>query len=393
MKILIVHNFYRQPGGEDVVFREEVRLLRDAGHEVVTMTADNDEVVGGGSFRDGIRSVWNRGFAARVDETVRRHGSEVAHFHNTLPVVSPASLRAARGAGAAVVATLHNYRLVCPSATLFRDGQVCESCLKTSFPWRGVALGCYRGSKLATAAVGVTTLAHRALGTWRNKVDRFVVLTEFAKGKFASAGIPESKIVVKPNFVTRLDVPGGTRDSVLFVGRLSAEKGIETLLRAAEFAPDLSFRIAGDGPLANKVRACANELSNVTWLGACTREQIAAELGRAVCLAFPSQWYEGMPMTILEAFSAGVPVVASRCGAIPEIVHDEQTGLLVPTGDAKSLARAARRMQQMPSLREELSRGALLAYESLYRPSLNLQMLEQVYTDAIAQRHLKRRVS
>lgn len=393
MKILIVHNFYRQPGGEDAVFREEAQLLRAAGHHVVTMSADNAAIESNGAMGDCLRSVWNRGFAGRVAEMVRQHDCDVAHFHNTLPIVSPASLRAARAAGAAVVATLHNYRMVCPSATLFRDGAVCESCTGKWFPWRGVANGCYRGSKLATAAVGLTTAVHHAIGTWRRQVDRFLVLSDFARDKFAEAGFPDDKMVVKPNFVAPFSGARGRRDSVLFIGRLSAEKGIDTLLRAAMFAPDLSVRIAGDGPLADQVGAAANRLPNVTWLGNCNRERINEELGRAVCLAFPSQWYEGMPMTILEAFAARVPVVASRCGALPEIVEDGVGGLLVPTGDSKALGRAARRILQAPELRAELSEGAFTAYQNRYSPNLNLLMLERVYADALSQRHSVRRVS
>lgn len=387
MKILIVHNHYRQPGGEDAVFREETKLLRDAGHYVVTMTASNDDVASRGSVADCARSIWNRRFAEDVRAMITRHGIEVAHFHNTLPIVSPAALRAARGAGAAVVATLHNYRLICPSATMFRDGKVCEACAASPFPWPGVVHGCYRGSRLATAAVGMTNAVHRAIGTWRHKVDRFLVLTEFAKQKFAASGVPADKILVKPNSVQPLVGPDRERDSVLFVGRLSAEKGIDTLLRAADEARDLSFRIAGDGPLADRVQAAAQRLPNLVWLGARSREQLAVELARATCLAFPSQWYEGMPMTILEAFSAGVPVVASRCGALPEIVEHEANGLLVPTGASKLLARAARRIETVAGLRDELSAGAVAAYHSRYRPSRNLRNLEAAYASALDSRH------
>ena len=381
MRILSVHNYYRSPGGEDAVFAAEAALLRGAGHQVTEMTARNDEIRGGG-LGLAVRALWNRDYATEVADTVRRERIDVVHFHNTVPIVSPASLRAASQAGAAVVMTLHNYRMACPAGTLFREGSVCEDCVGRSFPWAGVARGCYRDSRLASATVGVTNALHRVIGTWRNHVDRFVALTHFAKQKFEAAGIPAAATVVKPNFVA--DPGAGERrpEHALFVGRLAPEKGIRTFLEAAARTPDVRCRVVGDGPLASEVERAVQQHPNLTWLGWCGRERIEQELAGATCLVFPSQWYEGMPMTMLEAMAMGVPVAASRCGAMAEIVAHGRNGLLSAPGDAGELADVIRTLGSDSQLQRRLGHAARQDYEARYTPACNLAQLEEIYRQA-----------
>ncbi|MCR9247387.1 MAG: glycosyltransferase family 4 protein [bacterium] len=389
MRVLIVHNEYRQPGGEDVVFRAEARMLRDAGHEVRTFVVHNDDVDDGTPLRNGVRAIWNRQAAGRIAALVREHEVDVTHFHNTMPQLSPAVIRAARRAGSATVLTLHNYRLVCPAGTFFRGGKICVDCAGSAFPWPGVARGCYRGSRLATATVGATNLVHRLVRTWQTKVDRFIVLSNFAKQGFARAGLPAEKLAIKPNFLPRfaaeVPTPAGRR-AALFLGRLSHEKGVRPMLAALEQCREAELRIAGDGPLAAEVEARVRSRGGVEWLGRCDRDRVARELGQALCLVLPSLWFEGLPMTLVEAFAAGVPVVAFDTGPISEIVVDGENGLLVPIGDAAGLAWALDRVASQPELRERLVQGARASYEARFTPERNLSLLERVYADALATR-------
>ena len=200
MKILVVHNHYRLRGGEDTVFDAECRMLEEGGHTVVRYERTNLDVPRGvlGRVRTALGTVWSRRSYREVRELIRRERPDVMHCHNTFPLISPSVYYAAAAEGVPVVQTLHNYRLACLNGYLFREGHVCERCLGRA-PWRGVCLRCYRGSLAASATVAAMLLVHRALGTWRRKVTRYIALTEFSKAKFIEAGLPADKITVKPN--------------------------------------------------------------------------------------------------------------------------------------------------------------------------------------------------
>src|SRR5687768_4325961 len=232
MKILVAHNFYQQPGGEDEVFRSEVDLLRSIGHDVSTFTLHNDRLTGMGGLKLLATTIWNGGAADELRERVRAERPTVVHFHNTFPLMSPAAYDAARGAGAAVVQTLHNYRLNCPGGEFLRDGRVCEDCMGRAFPWPGVVHACYRDNRSATGVVAAMLTVHRARGTFRRDVDAYVALTEFARRKYIEGGLPADRVVVKPNFVSEDRGPGDGRGDAggafgLFVGRLASGKGLD----------------------------------------------------------------------------------------------------------------------------------------------------------------------
>src|SRR3954452_18720116 len=197
MKILVVHNFYQQPGGEDRCLEAEVAMLRAHGDEVIQYTADNDPIDGMNRLKAAARTVWSRPAARELRDLIREHRPAVAHFHNTFPLISPAAYYACRAERVPVVQTLHNFRLLCPNALFFRDGKVCEDCLGKAVPWPGVVHGCYRGSRTATAAVAAMITPHRALGTWREMVDVYIPLTEASRQKFIAGGLPANKLVVK----------------------------------------------------------------------------------------------------------------------------------------------------------------------------------------------------
>ncbi|MDR7405021.1 MAG: glycosyltransferase family 4 protein, partial [Armatimonadota bacterium] len=251
-------------------------------------------------------------------------------------------------------------------------------------PWRGVVRGCYRGSRAASGMVAGAVTFHRVLGTWR-LVDRFITLTEFMRQKFIRAGFPPAKLVVKPNFV--YPDPGmgeGKGGYALFVGRLSPEKGLGTLLRAWErLGGKVPLKIVGDGPLAGDVRQAVEQVPGVEWLGRKAREEVYALMGDAAFLVFSSEWYEGFPLVVGEAFARGLPVVATALGSQGSIVHHGHTGLLFRPGDPEDLAAKVEWLLSHPKELTRMRREARAEYEVKYTAERNYQMLMEIYRQAI----------
>ena len=386
MRVAVVHNRYRHAGGEDVVFETECALLEQSGIHIVRYEADNATIRRGGRVRLAVQAVWNQSAYRTLSALFERERVSVVHVHNTLPLISPAVYAAARRAGAAVVQTLHNYRLLCPAATLYRNGAPCELCVGRSVAWPGVVHACYRNERYATATVATMLTVHRAIGTYRNNVDRYIALTHFAKQKFVEGGLPEPLITVKPNSVTPRPIQGPTASGpVLFVGRLSQEKGVHVLLRAWREHPSLPMlRIVGDGPLRSEVDAHAQCDPTVRAIGFVPPANMTAEYAAASMLVFPSTWYEGFGLTIVEAMASGLPVVASRLGSTAEIVRDGETGLLFKPGDAADLARTVRWLHERPDVARAMGAAARETYEQTYTPERNLTALLAIYDEARA---------
>jgi len=285
-----------------------------------------------------------------------------------------------------VIQTLHNYRLLCPNAILYRDGGVCEDCLGR-LPWPGVMRGCYRGSRAQTVVVAAMLAVHRWLKTWLEKVDIYIALTEFARRKFIEGALPAEKVVVKPNFVhPDPGVRDGSGNYAIFVGRLSREKGVLTLLAAWELLKDIPLKIAGDGPLVEDVRRRSQMLGGVEVLGRRDHKDVIGLLKGARFLVFPSEWYECFPVTFVEAFACGVPVIASRLGAMAEIVEDGRTGLHFTPGDPDDLAARVVYAWSHPERMREMGREARAEYEAKYTAERNYQMLMDIYHRAIEAR-------
>jgi glycosyltransferase involved in cell wall biosynthesis len=382
MKILAVHNYYQQPGGEDRVFLAESTLLESRGHSVVRYVECNSSILGGGSPRAAIDAVWSFRSEAAIGSIVRQSNPSVAHFHNTFPLISPSAYHAAQQRGVPVVQTLHNYRLLCPSATLSRNGAVCEDCLQRRSFLPALRHACYRGSRSATAAVATMLTIHRSVGTWRNSVDLYIALSEFSRNKLVEGGLPADRIVVKRNFVSPDPEMGeGRGDYALFVGRLSPEKGIAVLASAWKKFPDIPLVVVGDGPAAN-----TEWPENVTWLGRLPSERVFALMKDARVLVFPSIGYESAPMTILEAFACGLPVIASNVGPLPEIVDDHRTGLLFRPGDADDLVQKVRWAFAHPEHLLEMRMAARREYETKYTAEIGYKALIDVYEMAIERR-------
>ena len=393
MRILLSHNRYQQPGGEDQSFAAEAAMLRDRGHEVIEYTAHNADVNGMNRVGLAIRAVWNPTTYSDLRRLFRRHRPQVAHFNNTFPLISPAAYYAARAEQIPVVQTLRNFRFLCANSFLFRDGRICHDCVSTTTAWPAVVHKCYRGSRPASVAVATMLTAHRSCGTWRTAIDSYIALTKFSRQTFVDAGFPGDRIVVKPNFVYPDPGAGtGAGGYALFVGRLSAEKGLHTLLRAwRELHVDLPLKIVGDGPEAPSVQAAATAYSGVEWLRYQPSHEVQRLLGDATLLVFPSEWYETFGRVAIEAFAQGVPVVASRLGAMAELVDEGRTGVCFEAGNPDDLVTAVRTLVCDSSRLRAMRCAARREYEDRYTMERNHDQLIGIYHGAIAAR--ERRVT
>jgi len=381
MKILSVHNSYQTPGGEDQVFAQEAELLRSHGHQVVLYHTSNEQVKGKNPLVLLGDTIWNKRAHSELLALMRRERPDVVHVHNTFPVISPAVYYAANDAGIPVVQTLHNFRMLCPAGTLFRDGHVCEDCIGKRVPWPGVIHGCYRNSRLATAAGAAMLATHNYKQTWSKAVSAYIALTDFARNKFIQAGFPAEKILVKPNYLQADPGVGeGTGNYALFVGRLTAEKGISTLLEAwRQIGTELPLQIAGDGPMAPEVEKASREMQGVTWLKWLPREEILERMKHASALILPSTWYEPFGMILVEAFAVGLPVIASDLGSMSVIVDHQRTGLHFEAGNATSLVEAVRWFRAHRAEVALMRSQVRLEYEMKYTAERNYAQLMNIY--------------
>ncbi len=382
MRILIVHSYYQDAGGEDTVVSQEKHLLA-ATEEVSLLTFQNRK--GWRGLVQTALSPWNFRAARTLEKAIRQFKPDVVHIHNLHYAIGPVAVRVAKRLAVPVVMTLHNYRLLCPSATLFHNGELFTHSIPVAFPWRAIAKGVHSNSVVKTFWLALTTWMHSVLGTWK-LVDRYIALTPFAKQLFVKSalGIPPEKISVKQNFVVESTTRTAQReDFFLFVGRLSAEKGVDTLLRAfAESGAQLV--VAGDGPLKDLVLQYTALHPNIRYEGAVSRTEVAQWLSRCTALVFPSIWYEGMPMTLIEAFAAGTAVLASNLGAMQTMIADGENGLLFPPGDVQALRDAATRWTALDTqAKQAMGDAARHEFENKYRSETNRVLLMDIYRQAV----------
>ncbi len=313
---------------------------------------------------------------------------ELCHFHNTFPLISPSAYYASQQLHVPVVQTLHNYRLICPGSLLMRDGRICEDCVGRKIVWPGAIHKCYRNSYSASTVSATAFSLHNLLGTWGKRVDRYIALTEFARRKFIQGGLPAEKVVVKGNFIDPDPGAGsGERGHALFVGRLSPEKGVTTLLDAWNRpGVRVPLRIAGGGPLADLVKETALSNSNVQWLGEIGRAKVLEEMQSARVLICPSTWYEGFPLIIVEAFATGLPVIASDLGSMPELIRPGHTGLLFQPGNAEELGVKVQWAFEHADRIREMRVNARQAYEARYTAEKNYLSLMSIYDEVLTPR-------
>jgi glycosyltransferase involved in cell wall biosynthesis len=378
MRILILHSRYRSgpASGENRVVEDEARLLSEAGHAVEVFAPLLGRPSGLDLAAAGIRTIWSRQAVDHVTRLIGNSRPDVIHCHNLFPTLSPAVIRAASNGGP-VVMTLHNYRLQCLPATFFRDSRICEDCLGRA-PWPGVLHRCYQDSFAASAALASSLVLHTGIGTF-NRVSLYLAISEFVRRKHIEGGLSPDQIIVKPHFTWQAERREGPGQYFLFLGRLSPEKGVGTLLDAwTQIRAKLL--IVGDGPEAERLRAIGP--SNVEFRGTVEPDEVQALLRHARALVVPSTWHEGAGRVVIEAYAAGVPVLASRVGALPETVEDGVTGLLLPPARPVAWAQAAERILE-DSESERMGEAAWHCWKDRFSPDQGLLDIEGAYQRAL----------
>lgn len=374
------------------MLESERAMLQGRGHELTEVFRFSDEILNEGlkgTLKGALSTPWNPFSARKVRREVDNFLPDVVHVHNTFPLLSP-SIFHSIGSRAARVLTLHNYRLFCPAAIPMRNGKVCTQCLDRQAVWPALKYGCYRNSRLATLPLALNVSLHRGLKTWANHVDAFIALTEFQREKVIEAGLPARLVHVKPNFYPEKPVviPQNERKScVVFAGRLTAEKGVESLIRAwlewGREAPEL--RIVGDGNLriALERLAASNPEVAVRFLGQLSSASVQQEIASAALLVSPSECFEGFPMVLAEAFALGTPVAVSKIGPLPSIVKEGENGAVFSPGDHLSLLRVVKQIWETEGALEKLAVGARQAFESKYTEQKNYHLLMDIYQNAM----------
>lgn len=390
----MVHNYYQQPGGEDQSFLAEAGLLSAFGHDVTRHTVHSNEVKALGVARTAIYTIWNPSSFQQITELIKENQIQVVHFQNTFPLISPAAYYAARSAGAIVIQALRNYRMTCVNGLLYRDGNVCELCVGRFAPTPGILHRCYRNSVAGSAVVAGMVSAHKLIGTYRRRVDLFVATSAFVKQKYVEAGIEAAQIVVKPNVVAPDPGAGmGTGGYALYVGRLTDEKGVRTLLRTWESGRlPFPLKIVGEGPLGPEVKRAAERNADIEYLGLRSLAETYELMGDASVLVVPSEWHEPFGRVVIEAFAKGTPVVAAKMGGLTELISAGQTGELFNAGDSTDLVEKVLTLTASPEHLARLRQNCRQAYLDAYAPERNHELLMAIYREAIQRRERASRI-
>jgi len=373
-RILIVHNRYQKRGGEDLVVEAEEELLSQNGHEVKLYEKNNKSITAMSKTRLVIETIWSFRTKKNICTIIEQFQPDIIHVHNTFPLISPSIYWAASQYGIPVVQTLHNFRLFCPQAMLLREGRICEDCVG-SFPWSSIVHKCYHASLLQTSVVASALTMHRLIKTYENKVSAYIALTDFSKNKFVQAGMSANNIYVKPNFVKIPYIESKRRENGLFVGRLSPEKGLACLMAAVNRMPGININIIGAGEMRGKLESCS-QLKLHGWKDA---NEVYSAMRSASYLVVPSIWYETFGLIVIEAFANGLPVLASKIGALSELISDGETGLLFEAGSAKSLAEKIAWAESHTDELIRMGKCARQEYEAKYSPQTNYEQLMKIY--------------
>jgi glycosyltransferase involved in cell wall biosynthesis len=398
MNILLSHCHYRSsaPSGEDAVYRNERALLEEHGHTITPFELFNDDI-DDSTFASKISvaraTVWSQSSYDAVAKLIRLSKPDVAHFHNTFPQMSPSVYAACQDHGVPVVQSLHNYRFVCANGLLLREGKPCEDCL-TGGVFNALRHRCYRNSLPATTALVWMQVSNRRNGIYENQLNRYIVSAQFPIPRLIQGGLPKHRLMIKPNFLPNPPTYSGAREHyAVFVGRLTAEKGVHTLINAWKHLPGIPLKILGDGALRAELEQIVREHQlKVEFLGYQSRDQVLSIVAKAALQIIPSECYEGFPMAMLEAYASGTPVLASRIGSLDELVEEGKTGRKFAAGDAQDLARIARHMLDDPAQLRQMGGSARETFDQKYSAERNYEILMDVYREAIndfAQSQLK----
>jgi glycosyltransferase involved in cell wall biosynthesis len=379
MRILVAHNAYLYRGGEDTVVEAEIALLQRHGHEVMLYRRDNADLDALPRWQAAVDSVWSKRTVMEVGRLLGSFRPHLIHAHNTFPLISPSLYGVAEQLGIPVVQTLHNFRLLCPQAMLMRNGRYCDDCVGR-WPWRAVLHRCYRGSLTQSAVSAGMVSGHRMLGTWRDRVRRYIVLNQMCREIFIRGGLPPDKLCIKPNFVEAIGVPGEhVRHGGLFIGRLVPEKGLLTLVQAIRQKPVTRIEVCGSGPL----QATIEQSQGLDYIGFEQGEALRTRIASAEFLVMPSTGIESFGLAAIEAFACGTPVIASRHGGLREIVEHGRNGLLVTPGNADELADAIAYAVANPMQMRRMGLEAYQTYLARYTPERNYTALMDIYHQAL----------
>lgn len=383
MRVLIIHCYYLQSGGEDAVFKQEEQLLKQNNEVDELIFANKLGVKGVLQF---LLSIWNVFAAHTLQKKIRTFKPDVIHIHNWHFASGPIIIRTARRNNVPVVLTLHNYRLLCPSGVLLFKDKIFTDSIKSAFPWKAVRYKVYKNSRSLTFWLAFVIWVHKKLDTWQ-MVSKYIVLTKFAKDVFiqSSFGVPPQKFIVKPNFVVTntasVHVQRGKH--FLFVGRLSSEKGIHVLLDAFQHS-NYDLQIIGDGPLRDDVMNICKKNPNIKYKGSLTKEFVLKAMSECTALIFPSIWYEGMPMTLLESFASGTPVIASRLGAMESMINNNTNGLFFDPGNSQSLLTQVEYWDLLNAEeKERFRKSCIVTYHLNYTPEESLGLLNNIYKELL----------
>ncbi|HVB83080.1 MAG TPA: glycosyltransferase [Candidatus Binataceae bacterium] len=389
LSVLMAHNYYRQryPSGENEVFEAESRLLTANGHRVNRYVRKSDSIAAFSAKRRALLPVqvmWSREAYTEIRNIVAETRPDIAHFHNTFPLISVSALRACRELGVPVVQTLHNYRPLCMNGQLFRDGKACSSCVRNPVSWAGMLHRCYRGSLAYSGAMALMQFAQNMVGSYARDVDLFLAPSQWVRQMYIAAGYAAEKISVKPHFVEDPVAPyAGERQYALFVGRLSPEKGVPTLVAAWRQLPHIPLIVIGDGPQAEELKGLSEQLSNVTCLGSVDRAVVLRYIQRASCLIVPSEAPETFGVVAIEGLACGTPVIATKVGALPEIVVHDFNGYLFNRGDAKDLAARVEYLWTHRGYARKLGSNARQDYERRFTAKNNYEQLIREYSKVV----------
>lgn len=380
VKVILIHDFYQQYGGEDSVALAEKQLLDEHGQTVVFYTRHNDEIRKFGlkdKLTFPLNTIYSRRTSREIARVVESFQPDVAYIHNVFPLISPSLYHALHVLKVPIVQVVHEFRLLCPNSWFYTEGRICERCKHGNY-LHAVRHRCYRDSYILSALYSASLGMHRFAGGM-NKIDAFICLTKFSKLKLLEGGVPEEKLYVRPNFIdaSAVSPAPGTGDYVLYLGRLSPEKGVWTLLRAFEQLRGVPLKIVGTGPLESDLREHVEEkgLKNISLMGFKAGKEKWELLRNSRFVVLPSEWYEAFPMVILEAYAVGKPVVASDLGGLPDIVRNGKSGILFRPGSIADLTEKVRYLTERPAEIEAMGRYGRQLVETEYGPEPAYQTL------------------
>lgn len=386
MRILVAHNSHKIAGGEQRVFETETALLESAGHTVIRFNVHNDEIDSMRRLTLAVKTMWNRETHRELVQLIDEHHPDIVHAHNIVPLISPSIFGAAKKRDVKTVWTIHNYRLICPGMYLMREGSICEKCVGRNLALPAIRHKCYRNSRVATTAVVTMQALHLAIGTWEKSVDRFIAPSEFTRRKLAEGGLPIDRLVTKGNFIASVPSIGdGSSGAFVYVGRLSAEKGIQVLLDAwTHNGLTRRLQIVGRGPLEDSVHSACKENPSIEYLGPKSHSETMQLIGQATAAIVPSTCYETFSLVAAESFAVGTPVIASNRGALAELIVPDRNGVLFAPGDADALAKCVLRFESLDLT--AMRTAARQSYEQKHTAEANLRELQAIYTELLGGR-------